>query len=143
MKHSLVDFVEQREEGHAGWELPDLIVVDGGKGQLKMALAALQDVGVANGESLPDVVALAKERTHDEAEKPLLESTTNSEPKRSNLKKQTLLPDRVFLPHAKDAIWLRPNTAELFCFLNCATKHTALPWHITKSSVEKTRCDPG
>lgn len=41
-----------------GWELPDLLVVDGGKGQLNVALAALKDFRV-EGVS---VVGLAKER---------------------------------------------------------------------------------
>jgi excinuclease ABC subunit C len=45
------------------WRLPDLIVVDGGKGQLGMALAAARDVGidVRPGAGLP-IIALAKER---------------------------------------------------------------------------------
>jgi excinuclease ABC subunit C len=45
------------------WALPDLIVVDGGKGQLGMALAAARDVGidVRPGVGLP-IVGLAKER---------------------------------------------------------------------------------
>jgi excinuclease ABC subunit C len=42
-----------------GWELPDLFVVDGGKGQLNVALAALKDLGI---EGL-SVAALAKERS--------------------------------------------------------------------------------
>jgi excinuclease ABC subunit C len=58
-------------EGDAGWELPDLIVIDGGKGQLGMALAAARDVGidVRPGQGLP-LVGLAKEREVDEAESP-------------------------------------------------------------------------
>jgi excinuclease ABC subunit C len=45
------------------WRLPDLLVVDGGKGQLSVALAAARDVGidVRPGAGLP-IVALAKER---------------------------------------------------------------------------------
>jgi excinuclease ABC subunit C len=45
------------------WQLPDLLVVDGGKGQLGMALAAARDVGidVRAGVGLP-IIALAKER---------------------------------------------------------------------------------
>src|SRR3954471_7421859 len=45
------------------WRLPDLIVVDGGKGQLGMALAAARDVGIDTrpGIGLP-IVGLAKER---------------------------------------------------------------------------------
>src|SRR5438045_4731854 len=51
------------------WKLPDLIVVDGGKGQLAMALAAARDVGVdvRAGSGLP-IVALAKEREDGEDE---------------------------------------------------------------------------
>ena len=47
----------------ATWALPDLIVIDGGKGQLGMALAAARDVGidVRPGVGLP-IVGLAKER---------------------------------------------------------------------------------
>ncbi|MFK7990760.1 MAG: excinuclease ABC subunit UvrC [Sandaracinaceae bacterium] len=45
--------------GEAGWELPDLLVVDGGKGQLNVARAAMRDLDL---EGLP-VVGLAKERT--------------------------------------------------------------------------------
>jgi len=89
-------FRRAREGGEdAGtWRLPDLIVVDGGKGQLAMALAAARDVGidVRPGVGLP-IVALAKEREDAEG---------------------TKQPDRVFLPNAKDPIKLRPNSAELF-----------------------------
>jgi excinuclease ABC subunit C len=76
------------------WPMPDLLVIDGGKGQLGSALAALKDVGVDLGvtSSPLDVVALAKDR----------ETVTGE--------KQT---DRVFLPRIKDPIPLRPNTAEL------------------------------
>lgn len=45
-------------DGEAGWELPDLFVVDGGKGQLNVALAALRDLGIRG----LCVAALAKER---------------------------------------------------------------------------------
>jgi excinuclease ABC subunit C len=54
-------------EGDAGWELPDLIVIDGGKGQLGMGLAAARDVGidVSPGQGLT-LVGLAKERDADD-----------------------------------------------------------------------------
>ncbi|HVZ74160.1 MAG TPA: excinuclease ABC subunit UvrC [Polyangia bacterium] len=47
----------------SSWALPDLIVIDGGKGQLGMALAAARDVGidVRPGTGLA-IVGLAKER---------------------------------------------------------------------------------
>ncbi len=70
------------------WDRPDLLVVDGGKGQLGMALAALNDLGIEK----QDVIALAKERE--------LEGGA--------------APDRVYLQHVKDPIQLRPNSAELY-----------------------------
>ncbi len=77
-----------------GWEFPDLLVIDGGKGQLSSALAAITDLGIElGGETGFDVVGLAKER----------DDTSG-----------TSHPDRVFLRNAKDAIQLRSNTAELF-----------------------------
>ncbi len=66
----------QVDPGEAsGWKLPDLIVVDGGKGQLGMALAAARDVGIdlRPGTGLP-IIALAKERETEavaEAETPV------------------------------------------------------------------------
>ncbi|MCP4444165.1 MAG: excinuclease ABC subunit UvrC, partial [Myxococcales bacterium] len=80
--------------GDSGWEFPDLLVIDGGKGQLSSALAAISDLGIELGsETGFDVVGLAKER----------DDTSG-----------TSHPDRVFLRRAKDAIQLRANTAELF-----------------------------
>jgi excinuclease ABC subunit C len=79
------------EEG----DLPDLLVIDGGKGQLASALAAVKDVGV---EGL-DVVSLAKSRdleVHDR----------DAEHAES--------PERVFIPGRKDPIVLRQNSAELY-----------------------------
>ncbi|MCX4241696.1 excinuclease ABC subunit UvrC [Paraliomyxa miuraensis] len=46
------------------WALPDLMVIDGGKGQLGRVIAAMQDLGVPLGAEGVDVVALAKERKH-------------------------------------------------------------------------------
>jgi excinuclease ABC subunit C len=74
-----------------GWVLPDLMVIDGGKGQLATAIAALRDAQI--NPSLLDAIGLAKEREDAEG---------------------TKQPDRVFLPNAKDPIKLRPNSAELF-----------------------------
>ncbi|HYO59703.1 excinuclease ABC subunit UvrC [Archangium sp.] len=80
-----------QEEG----DLPDLLVIDGGKGQLASALAAAKDLGVDG----VDIVSLAKSRdleVHDRDE----------ESARS--------PERVFIPHRKDPIVLRQNSAELY-----------------------------
>ena len=79
-----------------GWAVPDLLVIDGGKGQLSTALAALKDAQIDIGMNGMDVVGLAKEREDDKGAKQ---------------------PDRVFLARAKDPIKLRANTAELFVLM--------------------------
>ncbi|HEY4159844.1 MAG TPA: excinuclease ABC subunit UvrC [Polyangiaceae bacterium] len=71
------------------WQLPDLFVVDGGRGQLGIALAAAHDLGL---HDLP-IVGLAKEKENVLGEK---------------------LVDRVYLPGQKNPIPLRPNSPELF-----------------------------
>lgn len=83
------------------WKLPDLLVVDGGKGQLGVALAAARDVGIdiRPGAGLP-IVALAKER-----------ESTATEPEDDKAKNR---PDRIFLAHGKDAIPIGPTSAEMY-----------------------------
>lgn len=71
------------------WELPDLFVVDGGRGQLHVALSAAKDLGL---HGLP-IVGLAKERETALGEK---------------------LVDRVYLPGQKNGIPLRPGSSSLF-----------------------------
>ena len=121
------------------WRLPDLIVVDGGKGQLGVALAAARDAGidVRPGMGLP-IIALAKERdttapdpapVADAAAEPKGEAVVGEEAagandlpaaereartKRAARAPAGQQPDRVFLPQAKDAIPIRPNSAEMF-----------------------------
>ena len=73
------------EPDEVPWDRPDLLVVDGGKGQLASAMAALRDVGwPTSGEHAFDMLALAKD------------------------------PDRVYLKNIKDPIPLREHSAELF-----------------------------
>jgi excinuclease ABC subunit C len=67
-----------------GWEAPDLLVVDGGKGQMGIALSALAELGF---EDLP-VIALAKEK--------------------ANVLGQKMV-DRVYLPGRKNPIDLRES----------------------------------
>ena len=76
-------------------DLPDLIVIDGGKGQLASAQAAMRDLGVTG----VDLVALAKSRE-------LEGGSGESQPNRS--------PERIFLVNRKDPIVLPQNSAELF-----------------------------
>jgi excinuclease ABC subunit C len=69
--------------------LPDFFVVDGGRGQLGVALAAARDLGL---HDLP-ICGLAKEKENVLGDK---------------------LVDRVYLPGQKNPIPLRPNSPELF-----------------------------
>jgi excinuclease ABC subunit C len=71
------------------WELPDLFVVDGGRGQLGVALAAARDLGL---HELP-IVALAKEK--------------------ENVAGETLV-DRVYLPGQKNPVALKSHSSSLF-----------------------------
>jgi excinuclease ABC subunit C len=71
------------------WDAPDLFVVDGGRGQLAVALAAASDLGL---HDLP-IVALAKERENLAGEK---------------------LVDRVYLPGQKNPVPLKSGTTSLF-----------------------------
>lgn len=72
-------------------DLPDLVVVDGGKGQLNVAKAVFGDLGVEG----VDLVSLAKSRFEGDDQ-----SSDRS-------------PERVFLPEAKDPIVLPQTSAEL------------------------------
>jgi excinuclease ABC subunit C len=103
-------FRRAREADSDDWKLPDLLVVDGGKGQLGVALAAARDVGVdvRPGAGLP-IIALAKERepaAGESAGAPPDEKVRRDEGKHR--------PDRVFLAHGKDPIPIGPSSAEMF-----------------------------
>jgi excinuclease ABC subunit C len=69
-----------------GWELPDLLVVDGGKGQLGVAMRAVEDVGIDGLE----LAAIAKPRVNAAGEEE---------------------GDRVFRPGRKNAIAVRTSSA--------------------------------
>jgi excinuclease ABC subunit C len=71
------------------WELPDLLVVDGGRGQLNVALSAARDLGLHELA----IVGLAKERENLAGDK---------------------LVDRVYLPGQKNGIPLRSTSSALF-----------------------------
>ncbi|MDI3284583.1 excinuclease ABC subunit UvrC [Polyangium sp. 15x6] len=77
------------KKAETDWDLPDLFVVDGGRGQLNVALSAARDLGL---HDLP-IVGLAKERESVIGEK---------------------MVDRVYLPGQKNGILLRPGSSSLF-----------------------------
>jgi excinuclease ABC subunit C len=76
-------------EDETAWDLPDLFLVDGGRGQLAVALTAASDLGLHELR----IAGLAKER----------ETATGE-----------ALVDRVYLPGQKNPISLRPNSPELY-----------------------------
>ncbi|MCA9649804.1 MAG: excinuclease ABC subunit UvrC [Myxococcales bacterium] len=114
------------------WALPDLVVIDGGKGQLGRVLAAMQDLGVPAGAEGVDVVALAKERTmtlgrgrsgkreldrrRQEGEQrgyeDLIVAEAAAEPGAAG--ELEVRPERVFVPGVKDPIRLRPGSSERY-----------------------------
>jgi excinuclease ABC subunit C len=85
-------------EEEDAWELPDLLVVDGGRGQLAVALAAARDLGL---HALP-IVGLAKER-----DAPAL-------PPKDGEGEPEEIVDRVYLPGQKNPVPLRSTSAALF-----------------------------
>jgi excinuclease ABC subunit C len=91
----MLEMLKRRfSRGKGESDLPDLIVVDGGKGQLAMALAAMREVGVEGVEA----VGLAKMRVQAAAR--------SAEIERSE--------ERVFLPGQSNPVILKRNSNALF-----------------------------
>ncbi|MEO0814724.1 MAG: helix-hairpin-helix domain-containing protein, partial [Myxococcota bacterium] len=98
---SMYELISRRaRRGLEEGELPDLMVIDGGKGQLAAARAALDDHGVDEVE----LISLAKSRTQDDRKGP--GPSLAKEVSRSS--------ERVFRDGLQDPIVLRQNSAELF-----------------------------
>ena len=76
-------YTRAKEEGI----LPDLILIDGGKGQLNAALDVLMELGITG----PDVIGLAKARSGEEGSEREFE--------------------RVFLPGVEEPVILDPTSA--------------------------------
>jgi excinuclease ABC subunit C len=75
-------------------DLPDLLMVDGGKGQLGVAVEVFRELGITE----VDVIGLAKMRTERD---PFGEEVEHSA-------------ERVFLPGRKNPVVLKPNSTALF-----------------------------
>ncbi|MCY1045403.1 excinuclease ABC subunit UvrC [Corallococcus sp. bb12-1] len=93
---SMYEVITRRlKRGLEDGDLPDLLVIDGGKGQLASAHAAMKDLGVQG----VDVVGLAKSRDQEVFDR-------DAESAKS--------PERVFVLGRKDPIVLPQNSAEMF-----------------------------
>jgi excinuclease ABC subunit C len=110
-------FTRAKEEG----SYPDLLVVDGGKGQLNVALEVLRELGISE----MDAVALAKMRVERAPQSPEL---VRSE-------------ERVFLPGRKNPVILKRNSTALFLLQRVRDEahRFAITYHRTLRQRERLR----
>lgn len=136
-----LDGTDREASEDDAWALPDLIVIDGGKGQLNRVVAAVQDLGIPVGVEGIDLVSLAKERKDFAPRTPTglsrLRSRAATEPAETVAGEATpgkiyedwavsddtspdadtpteVRPERVFVPGVKDPIVLQPGSSERF-----------------------------
>jgi excinuclease ABC subunit C len=74
--------------------LPDLVVIDGGRGQLAQAIAIFEELGIIIGEGGVELVSLAKARTERDFKEAEVAGTM----------------ERIFKPNQKNPIALKPGT---------------------------------
>lgn len=111
--------------------LPDLIIVDGGKGQLNAAMAAFRDVGVRiinglaedarradDGGPAVALASIAKARTFNTSSQKRGARPSTPRDDRGGLAtdddEMQMSPERLFLPGVKDPLVLRPHTPDRF-----------------------------
>ncbi len=99
--------VEEAAGKPGTWDLPDLLVVDGGRGQLGVALSAARDLGLHD----LSIVGLAKERETVAGEK---------------------MVDRVYLPGQKNGIPLRSTSSALFFLARARDEAHRFANHVRK-----------
>lgn len=100
-------FTKEKEKN----DFCDLLIVDGGKGQLNIALEVLQDLSIAT----IDVIALTKEDArHDKG----------------------LTQEKIYLPHRKDPILINPRSPMLFLLqkIRDETHRQTITFHRKKRS---------
>ncbi|MEE2780262.1 MAG: excinuclease ABC subunit UvrC, partial [Myxococcota bacterium] len=93
------------ERGEALGELPDLVVIDGGKGQLGIAVAVLDSLEVTGVE----LCSLAKSRVLDADGQ--IQGYRGGMPTSEEVERS---PERVFRPGRKNPVALKPNSNGLF-----------------------------
>ncbi|MCB9638586.1 MAG: excinuclease ABC subunit UvrC [Myxococcales bacterium] len=109
------------KRGMAEDNLPDLMVIDGGIGQLKMALTALEELGLDGVE----VVAIAKKRVA----------------KAEAQGREDLMEDRIIVPGRKNHIPVRSPHRELFLLAHARDEahDTAVTFHQKTRDREQLR----
>jgi excinuclease ABC subunit C len=116
---SMAEVLTRRvRRGVAEGDLPDLLVVDGGKGQLNAVLAVLAELGFRD------------QRSPDDG-RPVLPVVGIVKPRTERARGDREATDRVVLPHAKDPIRLPPNSPglRLLQALRDQTHDTAVRYH--------------
>lgn len=83
--------VISRRMSHSEWEYPDLIVIDGGKGQLKMALEVMSELGIQDIA----IVGLAKARVKSQFEGKIIEESE----------------ERFYLPNRENPVVFSPHSS--------------------------------
>ncbi len=124
LRSALTRRLRRAKSGEQGWEMPDLIVMDGGKGQLGVALAVLSDMGLA-GDG-PALVAIAK------GPPPILEERAEAA-RRAGLagddQASSQVKDHLFLPGIKDPIAVRGRDLLLLAAIRDEAHRFALKHH--------------
>lgn len=86
--------------GDVGWEWPDLVVVDGGRGQLNMAVAAIRELGI-------DVTGLDGQPLQPALQGPVVRVVSIAKPREGE---ET---DKVYEPGRQNPLGLRPHEPSL------------------------------
>ncbi len=113
--------VLRRRLAREGWGYPDLLVVDGGKGQLNVALEVLRELGITE----VDAIGLAKERVE-------------RAPHSAEIARRE---ERVFLPGRKNPVILKRNSTALFLLQRVRDEahRFAITYHRGLRSKERLR----
>jgi excinuclease ABC subunit C len=108
----MMEILKRRyEKGLKEEDLPDLILVDGGKGQLNVACRALNELGIHE----PDIISLAKGENQDKKER-----------------------DYVYIPERKNPIILKGSTKFLLQRIRDEAHRFAITYHKKKRAKELT-----
>ncbi|MEM7402612.1 MAG: excinuclease ABC subunit UvrC [Myxococcota bacterium] len=112
------------KKGIVAADLPNLLLVDGGKGQLAVALAVCKDLGIAVGKKHLYVAGIAKARQLADARNTSAHPTKHNQQQHSATNHNKLFgsqqqeihksPERLFVPGVKDPLILRPHTQERY-----------------------------
>ncbi|HXG30747.1 MAG TPA: helix-hairpin-helix domain-containing protein, partial [Thermodesulfobacteriota bacterium] len=92
-----------KRAGQEGWELPDLILVDGGKGQLNIAHEVIRELGLLGDVDLASI-AKGRERSY------LGRNSVRSHTQETEVEEGI---DRVYIPKRKNPLSLSKNSQEL------------------------------